>query len=476
MMKCFLIHGHVSQVLLLATMVPLIKNKLGDSDTSDNYRSIALSSVILKIFDWIVLLLFGENLGFDDLQFSYQQNCSTTMCTWLMVESSNYFLRNGSNVYSCFMDMRKAFDTVQHSKLFQKLNQRNLSSIFTRLIMVMYVSQSANVRWGKEVSKSFRITNGVKQGAVPSAILFCVYIDELITKLRRNKTGCWIDGNFVGIIVYADDIVLLSPTLGGLQEMIDICSDYAGKHNLSSSTNENPSKSKTRCIAFLKKKELPARKMFLEQKPLPWVTSIKHLGVTINDKMNIGRDIMEKRAQYIVKINELMQEFHFADPSLVAKLNDIYNTHFYGAPLWDLFSNETTKVVGAWNTSHRILFRLPRTTHRYLIEPLSERPHIMISIWKRFHKFCSSIESSKKLTLRHIYHLIKNDCRTTTGKNIRNIMLKTKAGTAPYCVIPDGEIWRVPLIRELLDIKSGRMTSEFATEDIESILELACCG
>ena len=314
MMKCFLIHGHVSQVLLLATMVPLIKNKLGDAETSDNYRSIALSSVILKIFDWIVILLFSEKLGFDDLQFSYQQNCSTTMCTWLMIESTNYFLRNGSNVYSCFMDMRKAFDTVEHSKLFQKLNQRNLSPIFTRLIIIMYVSQSANVRWGKEVSKSFRVTNGVKQGAVLSVILFCVYIDDLITKLRRNKTGCWIDGNFVGIIVYADDIVLLSPTLGRLQEMIDICSDYAGKHNLSFSTNENPNKSKTKCIAFIEKKEQPARKMFLGQKPLPWLTSIKHLGVTINDMMNIGQDIMEKRAQYIVKINELRQEYHFADP------------------------------------------------------------------------------------------------------------------------------------------------------------------
>ena len=63
MMKCFLIHGHVSQVLLLATMVPLIKNKLSDAETSDNYRLIALSSVILKIFDWIVILLFGEKLG-----------------------------------------------------------------------------------------------------------------------------------------------------------------------------------------------------------------------------------------------------------------------------------------------------------------------------------------------------------------------------------------------------------------------------
>ena len=166
-----------------AKLVPDIRTKI-------NKRLIAAICDLkqpCKIFDWIVLLLFGENLGFDDLQFSYQQNCSTTMCTWLMIESINYFLRNGSNVYSCFMDMRKAFDTVQHSKLFQKLNQRNLSSIFTRLIIVMYVSQSADVRWGKEVSKSFRITNGVKQGAVLSAILFCVYIDGLITKLRRNQ-------------------------------------------------------------------------------------------------------------------------------------------------------------------------------------------------------------------------------------------------------------------------------------------------
>ena len=55
-------------------------------------------------------------------------------------------------------------------------------------------------------------------------------------------------------------------------------------------------------------------------------------------------------------------------------------------------------------------------------------------------------------------------------------MLKTNAGTAPYYVIPDGEIRRVPLIRELLDIKSGRMSSEFAIEEFESILELACCS
>ena len=55
--RAFLIHGHVSNILLVATIVPLIKDKLGKIDCSENYRSIALSSVILKIFDWVVMTL-----------------------------------------------------------------------------------------------------------------------------------------------------------------------------------------------------------------------------------------------------------------------------------------------------------------------------------------------------------------------------------------------------------------------------------
>ena len=94
------------------------------------------------------------------------------------------------------------------------------------LLIVMYISQTAKVKWGNGPSDSFSITNGVKQGAVLSAILFCVYIDDLISQLRRNRTGCLVNGDYVGVIVYADDIVLLSPTLDWLQEMIHTCSTY----------------------------------------------------------------------------------------------------------------------------------------------------------------------------------------------------------------------------------------------------------
>ena len=79
-----------------------------------------------EMFDWIVILLFGKSLGMDDLQFSYQKDCSTTMCTWLVVESAIDFLRNGNEVFNCFMDTKKAFDMVKHSLLFKKLiNKKN---------------------------------------------------------------------------------------------------------------------------------------------------------------------------------------------------------------------------------------------------------------------------------------------------------------------------------------------------------------
>ena len=255
MIKSFLIHGCVSNLLLVATIIPLIKDKLGDIENSDNYRSIALSSVILKVFDWVVITLFGKNLGLDELQFSYQKNCSTTMCTWLVVESVAHFSRNQSNVFGCFMDMKKAFDMVKHSSLFKKLNERGLPPIITRLLLAMYKNQTAKVKWECSISDTFGITNGVKQGAVLSAILFCVYIDDLLKKLRRNGDGCWVNNNFVGVIVYADDIVLLSPCIDGLQRMIDTCSDYAKTHNLSFSTHEDPKRSKTKCIAFRRRKE-----------------------------------------------------------------------------------------------------------------------------------------------------------------------------------------------------------------------------
>ena len=118
---------------------------------------------MLKVFDWVVLLLHKDGLNIDELQFGFQQDTSTNMCTWLAVETIEYFLRNGSDVFACVMDMTKAFDKVQHSKLFWKLVEKGIPPIFIRLLLEMYEKQQANVQWNGVLSNPSPITNGVKQ-------------------------------------------------------------------------------------------------------------------------------------------------------------------------------------------------------------------------------------------------------------------------------------------------------------------------
>ena len=397
----FLIHGHVSSIIMISTLIPLIKDKLGDTCSSNNYRSIALSSLFLKIFDWILLFLFEDEMNIDELQFGFQRKTSTTMCTWLAVETIDYFVRNGSDVFTCVMDMSKAFDRVQHSTLFWKLINKGISPIYIRLLLVMYCNQQANVRWNGHLSHTFPVRNGVKQGAVISPILYCIYIDDLFKILRKKRNGCWVNNHFVGIVGYADDLLLMAPSIDSLQYMVESCEEYGTSHNLTFSTHSDIKKSKTKCMSFIKKKRL-LRHIKLNGKKLPWVESSKHLGIKVGNMSNgLAQDLMEKRAHYVNKVNELNQEYHYADSSTKIKINNIFNTSFYGSQLWDLFSNEAERLEKSWNISQRIMLDIPRNKHRYFLEPLSGTQHIHFSLYRRFIKFINNIRNSEKSTMRH---------------------------------------------------------------------------
>ena len=395
--KSYMIHGHVSKVLLISSMVPLIKDKLGDATDSNNYRSIAISSLILKIFDLVILEVFSEFLQLDDLQFSYQSDVSTSMCTWIAVESISYFLRNGNEVYTCLMDMSKAFDTVQHSHLFKKLLDQGMPPIVVRYVLVSYKYQKANVRWNGEESRFFGIGNGVKQGAILSAILYCVYTNGIFQQLRRKKIGCHVGGTYVGILGYADDLYLMSPSMDGLQEMLKVCETYADTHNLKFSTNANPSKSKTKCMAYMFK-ERDLREMVLCGNKLPWVDKGKHLGMRIDAKKDnlLTKDIMEKRARYIQNCNELVQEFSYTSCRTKAYINRVFNSHVYGSVLWNLHGKEANMLYNTWSTSIRKIFDLDRRTHRYLIEPISGMEHLKCAIQKRFITFTKNLRRHRR--------------------------------------------------------------------------------
>ena len=88
------------------------------------------------------------------------------------------------------------------------------------------------MKWNDILTDKFDVTNGVRQGGVLSPLFYSIYIDDLLERLKRNGIGCHIGHHFVGVFGYADDIMLLCPSVTGLMKMIRICEEYANEHDI----------------------------------------------------------------------------------------------------------------------------------------------------------------------------------------------------------------------------------------------------
>ena len=192
------------------------------------------------------------------------------------------------------------------------------------------------------------------------------------------------------------------------------------------STDSNPEKSKTNGIIFGNNNHLPAS-LSLYNTQLPWCNKIKHLGILIdNTSQQLSHDVLSKRAIYINKNIELIREFHFCHPITVFKANYVFNTSFYGSQLWNLFSSSAELLYNSWNVSFRHMYKLPYRSHRYFIEPISGKPHIKFSLYKRFIKFCEMLKNSNKLIVKLIYNFCSYNTESVIGSNLCNIMLQCK--------------------------------------------------
>ena len=174
----------------------------------------------------------------------------------------------------------------------------------------------------------------------------------------------------------------------------------------------------------------------------------------------------QKEARYIDRNCNINQEFYFAHPIQKMILNRIYNCHFSGCQLWNLFSPGAEKFNGTYNRSVKVMADLPYATHRYLIEPLSGQQHMTKTLMRNFLNFTARIQNSPKSVFRQLYNITKNDVRTTTGSNLRNILLLTDLSSVDdllpnivdqigYKEISNNDLWRVSIIKEAIDMKHG---------------------
>ena len=162
-----------------------------------------------------------------------------------MKEVINYYNGLSSPVYACFMDASKAFDRVNHWHLFKQLLKRNMPKIIVRLLMVWYTTQIFIIKWDNNLSESFCVTNGVRHGGVLSPKLFNVFIEELSSRLRDAKVGCHMNGISMNHLNYADDAVMLAPSVSALQTLINICDHFANEYDMIYNVK------KSLCTAFI---------------------------------------------------------------------------------------------------------------------------------------------------------------------------------------------------------------------------------
>ena len=189
--------------------------------------------------------------------------------------------------------------------------------------------------WDQVRSYSFPVTNGTRQGSIFSPKGgFGSYIDPLLQQLRSSGFGCRIGLHWYGAFAYADDVILLSPTITGLQKMVDICQNHSQEYDLMFSSDPDPAKSKTICIAFNCPDKESLANINLDGNGLPWKSFAKHIGNILHEDGTMDKDVQTKRAAFIDRCQNLNNEFEALPSECQVTMLRIYNSHFTGSCLW----------------------------------------------------------------------------------------------------------------------------------------------
>jgi len=330
-----------------ALIIPLDKSKSGDLTDANNYRAIAVATVISKLFESIVAEFYhsGSHLV-DQYQFGFKSGHSTN----ILKRTINYYTDRGSHIFLCFVDFSKAFDKVNYWKLFNMLLDDGISAAMVHLLAFWYSNQEMCVSWNSVKSGSFTLANGTRQGGVLSPYLFSRYIRGMIDRIIKCSIGCCIGALSVNILAYADDIVLLSPSWRGLQSLIDtllLCVE-----TISMTCNDH----KTACmIVNPRNRSRTVRSSFplfkLGTSYLQFVSSFSYLGHILSDTLCDSDDIHREIKNMFIRTHTfLIRKFNKCSFLVKCTLFRSYCLSLYDIALWHRYTSAAiNKIRSCYN-------------------------------------------------------------------------------------------------------------------------------
>ena len=352
--SCF-IHGHLPQTMIDSIVMPIVKNCNGDVTDYDNYRGLALAPANSKILEFIILERYCSLLSTSANQFGFKDRHGTEECIFSLKEVINYYFDHNTTVFACFVDFSKAFDRVEHCRLFQKLIRRGIPLFIIRILSYWYSFQCLAVRWGNCISISYTVSNGVRQGGILSPFLFNCYTDEMSCLLTNSNIGCHIEDFCVNHLMYADDLVLLSASVIGLQKLLDICGVYCSEHSLLFNVI------KTKCVYFCNvKPAVTFGSISLNDTIVEVQNRFKYLGHVITADLNDDYDIESQLRCFYGRGNMIVRKFKTCSPTIKVLLFKTFCGTIYCNSLWSTYTDKIMKRFQiAYNNMFRKLFSLP---------------------------------------------------------------------------------------------------------------------
>ena len=162
---------------------------------------------------------------FSDLQLCFVPGRGTEMATALVNDVVSYTNTRGSTVYTCSLDAEGAFDVIPHCVIFEKVSPV-LPEHCWHIMVNWYNRLTVQVKWCQKLSTKIDVCIGTRQGGISSPFLFNIFYQDLVEKLSKCSGGILINNDTYNVFCYADDLILTSLSVTGLQELIDTANSY----------------------------------------------------------------------------------------------------------------------------------------------------------------------------------------------------------------------------------------------------------
>ena len=349
--------GYFPQNWGLGYIVPIHKG--GDVNELSNYRAISITSCMSKYFTLILnqrLDTFFENNDIlNKEQIGFKKGCRTSDHIFVLKTLIDQYKKNKIPLFSCFVDFSKAFDTVWRDGLYYKMLKVGVSSKMTQILKSMYNNVKSQIKVNTNLSKKIEILNGTRQGCNLSPNLFKLYINDLPKALNScHSDPVRLYDIFINVLMYADDIVILSTSKSGLQHCLNILNQYCKKWKLKVNIK------KTKIVIFNKYKTNHFKFTFGSWN-IDIVENYCYLGMNIHKSGNFKSGIKalsNKALNAYYSWLSVLNGYKNSSPSMMRKVFDstispiaLYGSEIWGAYLPDLVNNKLINALSKGNFS-----------------------------------------------------------------------------------------------------------------------------